>query len=61
MSGRLIEAIVDYDCDSLFLSFIHGLLEWDPESRLTPGKALIHPWILEGMPKEIRKAHVKQI
>lgn len=50
---NLIEDIVDYDCDSLFLSLIQQCLEWDPDERITPERALLHPWILEGLPPAV--------
>ncbi|GAX78051.1 hypothetical protein CEUSTIGMA_g5493.t1 [Chlamydomonas eustigma] len=30
-----------------FLDFLSRCLVWDPEQRLTPEQALVHPWILE--------------
>lgn len=30
--------------DLLFIDFLQGCLEWDPESRMTPAAALKHPW-----------------
>lgn len=29
-------------------------LTWDPKLRMTPEEALIHPWIIEGLPSSIR-------
>ncbi|XP_073817281.1 dual specificity tyrosine-phosphorylation-regulated kinase 2-like [Musca autumnalis] len=37
--------------DPLFLNFIRGCLEWDPEKRLTPAEALKHPWLRRRLPK----------
>lgn len=37
--------------DALFLNFIRGCLEWDPEKRLTPAEALKHPWLRRRLPK----------
>ena len=33
-----------------FLDFISRCLEWDPEKRITPFEALMHDWIIEGLP-----------
>lgn len=35
--------------DATFLSFLRRALRWDPKLRLTPEKALEHPWITEQM------------
>lgn len=37
--------------DALFLNFIRGCLEWDPDKRLTPAEALKHPWLRRRLPK----------
>merc|ERR1711916_43514 len=34
--------------DAMFLDFLTQCLQWDPEERMTPDKALAHEWILEG-------------
>ncbi len=34
--------------DQGFLSFLEACLKWVPGERLTPDRALEHPWILEG-------------
>jgi dual specificity tyrosine-phosphorylation-regulated kinase 2/3/4 len=36
-----------------FLDFIMRILVWDPTERLTPLEALAHPWILEGLPRNV--------
>jgi len=33
--------------DALFLNFLKKCLRWDPQNRLTPDKAMEHPWIAE--------------
>lgn len=40
--------------DSNFIDFVKKCLVWDPSKRLTPHDALLHPWILEGLPEDIR-------
>lgn len=37
--------------DPLFLDFIEKCLEWDPERRLTPSKALKHAWLRRRLPR----------
>ncbi|XP_037952469.1 serine-rich adhesin for platelets-like isoform X2 [Teleopsis dalmanni] len=37
--------------DPLFLNFIRGCLEWDPDKRLTPAEALKHPWLRRRLPR----------
>ncbi|XP_011308531.1 dual specificity tyrosine-phosphorylation-regulated kinase 2 [Fopius arisanus] len=37
--------------DQLFLDFIRKCLQWDPEQRMTPAKALRHPWLRRRLPK----------
>ncbi|TMW47225.1 hypothetical protein DOY81_007696 [Sarcophaga bullata] len=37
--------------DALFLNFIRGCLEWDPDKRLTPAEALKHPWLRRRLPR----------
>ena len=34
--------------DQSFIGFIRNCLIWDPEKRMTPETAKIHPWILSG-------------
>ena len=40
--------------DRLFIDFLEKCFVWDPAKRLKPLDALMHQWILEGLPKEIR-------
>jgi len=35
--------------DTKFVSFLEGCLRWDPRERFTPGDAIQHEWILEGL------------
>ncbi|XP_043461040.1 dual specificity tyrosine-phosphorylation-regulated kinase 2-like isoform X1 [Leptopilina heterotoma] len=37
--------------DSSFIDFISRCLEWDPELRLTPSKALRHNWLRRRLPR----------
>lgn len=36
--------------DENFLDFLKKALEWNPSERLTPSEALMHPWIINGLP-----------
>lgn len=37
--------------DPLFLDFLQGCLEWDPEQRMTPSTALKHTWFRRRLPR----------
>lgn len=37
--------------DNLFLNFLRGCLEWDPELRMTPSTALKHAWFRRRLPR----------
>ena len=37
--------------DPLFLDFIKKCLQWDPQRRLTPSKALRHAWLRRRLPR----------
>lgn len=37
--------------DPLFLNFLCGCLEWDPELRMTPAAALKHSWFRRRLPR----------
>jgi serine/threonine protein kinase len=41
-----------------FLDFIHKCFEFDPEKRMTPKDALLHKWIVDGLPDKIRDQHI---
>lgn len=38
----------------LFLHFLKQILKWDPKERISPAEALQHPWIMNGLPEEIK-------
>lgn len=54
-------AILGPDCDRKFLSLVQRCLEWDPAARITPKEALLHEWIVAGLPHTIRAQHVEQL
>ncbi|CAD8178486.1 unnamed protein product [Paramecium pentaurelia] len=47
--------------DKLFIDFLDNCFNWDPQKRMKPIDALMHQWILEGLPKEIRTQHIKYL
>ncbi len=47
--------------DPDFKALLRGLLEWDPEQRITPQQALTHPFILKGLPGQIRVEHLREM
>uniref|UniRef100_A0A1I8NW78 dual-specificity kinase n=2 Tax=Stomoxys calcitrans TaxID=35570 RepID=A0A1I8NW78_STOCA len=49
--SKTLSRALDGCKDALFLNFIRGCLEWDPEKRLTPAEALKHPWLRRRLPK----------
>lgn len=55
------KGILGSDCDKSFVDMVRRCLEWDPEERLTPREALLHEWIIAGLPHTIRSQHVEQI
>ena len=44
-----------------FHDFINKCLEWDPEKRITPFDALMHEWIIEGLPAQVLVHHKKML
>ena len=54
-SKPLEEALL---CESdSFIDFVKRCLEWDPEKRITPYEALMHQWIIEGLPHQVLIHH----
>lgn len=49
-SKNLKKALKGCD-DPLFLNFLCGCLEWDPELRMTPSAALKHSWFRRRLPR----------
>ncbi|XP_031782405.1 dual specificity tyrosine-phosphorylation-regulated kinase 2 isoform X2 [Nasonia vitripennis] len=46
--------------DPLFLDFIEKCLEWDPELRMTPSRALRHAWLRRRLPRPPDPAGAQQ-
>jgi dual specificity tyrosine-phosphorylation-regulated kinase 2/3/4 len=44
-----------------FLDFIRKCLDWNPETRMTPFDALMHDWIIEGLPPQVLVHHKKML
>ena len=42
--------------DAQLLSFVEACLQWDPEERLTPSKALKHAFLVETPPSAFEKS-----
>jgi dual specificity tyrosine-phosphorylation-regulated kinase 2/3/4 len=55
-----IRDILD-DCPESFVTFIEKCLEWDPDKRIKPIEALMHPWIIEGLPPQVLLHHKRMI
>lgn len=47
--------------DPLFLNFLSGCLEWDPEVRMTPAAALKHSWFRRRLPRPPQQAQPNAI
>jgi len=45
--------------DQNFVDFVCKCLEWDPNIRMNPREALMHDWILEGLPPRVLQHHRK--
>jgi len=49
-------------CQSLsFIDFIERCLDWDPSTRITPLEALMHEWIVEGLPPKVLLHHKRML
>ena len=59
-SSKPLEEILMCQSDS-FQDFINRCLEWDPEKRITPFEALMHDWIIEGLPPQVLIHHKKML
>lgn len=44
-----------------FLDFIRRCLEWNADKRMTPFEALMHEWIIEGLPPQVLVHHKKML
>ncbi|CAD8062778.1 unnamed protein product [Paramecium sonneborni] len=47
--------------DNLFIDFLTKCLVWNPKKRIKPIDALMHVFILEGLPSTIRHQHIQYI
>ena len=46
---------------SSFVEFIERCLDWNPETRITPYEALVHDWIIEGLPPKVLQHHKRML
>lgn len=48
---RDLKNILKSNYDPIFVSFLRGCLEWDPDNRITPAAALRHSWFRRRLPR----------
>jgi hypothetical protein len=36
-------------------------LDWDPQTRITPFEALMHDWVIEGLPPKVLLHHQRML
>ncbi len=58
MFGSLSFKEILGSCDPDFVDLIEKCLEWDPKKRISPKEALVHKWIVNGLPSTIRNQHI---
>jgi dual specificity tyrosine-phosphorylation-regulated kinase 2/3/4 len=44
-----------------FVDFIERCLDWDPQTRITPYEALMHEWVVEGLPPKVLMHHKRML
>jgi serine/threonine protein kinase len=44
-----------------FIDFIERCLDWDPSTRITPFEALMHEWVIEGLPPKVLVHHKRML
>lgn len=44
-----------------FIHLIKRCLEWEPSKRITAAEALVHPWIQDLLPQEVRHHHLQEM
>lgn len=47
--------------DKFFAEFLSKIFIYSPHERLKPLDALLHPWIVDGLPASIREQHLSYI
>jgi hypothetical protein len=47
--------------DEQLAHLIETMVKWSPEERVEAVEALKHPFILDGLPKQVRNEHIKQM
>lgn len=48
-------------CSDTFIDFIERCLDWDPHTRINPYEALLHEWIIEGLPPKVLLHHKRML
>ena len=43
------------------VDLIRRCLNWDPTKRINPKEALLHEWILNGIPQNLRNRHIMEV
>jgi serine/threonine protein kinase len=60
-NSKTLDDLLSRTASEPFVDLVRKCLVWDPEVRITPAEALLHPWIIQGIPEEIRKHHIQSI
>ena len=47
--------------DKFFAEFLSKIFTFPPHERLKPLDALLHPWIVDGLPASIRDQHLSYV
>jgi len=53
---KKLENVLKCD-DPTFLDFLNRCFAWNPIERMTPLEALLHPWIIQGLPEKVLIHH----
>ncbi|CAD8058454.1 unnamed protein product [Paramecium sonneborni] len=59
-ASKTLSEVLQCDDDN-FINFLEQCLVWNPKKRISPMNALMHVWILEGLPSQIRVQHVQYL
>ena len=59
--SRTLPSILKASNDEHLVDFVSKCLDWNFATRLTPKHALLHPFIVNSLPEEIRSEHTENI